>query len=333
MKLIFATNNQNKIAEIRSALPGELEIITLKEAGIEIEIPEPHDTIEANATEKSNVIHRLTNENCFSEDTGLEVVALAGAPGVRSARYAGNEAGSAANIDLLLRNMKNITDRSAQFKTVISLVLNKAEYQFTGICKGQITTHVKGTNGFGYDALFIPDGDERTFAEMTMEEKNKYSHRKKALQQLVDFLTVIMARIKITIPQKKIFSTHLPVRISDINYGNHLGNDALVSLLHEARVQWLASGNYTELNIEGIGLIQGDLAVEYKNESYYGDTLLISLAIDEIQKASFEIFYEITTERNGSPLIIAKAKTGMVCFNYETKKVAGVPEKFIEFLD
>ncbi len=142
-----------------------------------------------------------------------------------------------------------------------------------------------------------------------------------------------MARIKLTIPGRRIFSASIPVRITDINYGNHLGNDAIISIMHEARMQWLASGNYTELTIDGAALIQGDLAVEYKNESYYGDVLEVSLATDEIQKVSFEIFYEITTEREGKKLLIANAKTGMVCFNYELKKVVSIPEKFKAFLE
>lgn len=189
MKLIFATNNKNKIAEIRSALGGGLEIITLHEAGIDIDIPEPHYTLEENAAEKSTVIHRLTRENCFSEDTGLEVDALNSAPGVRSARYAGDEANSKANTNLLLHNMAGEEKRSARFKTVISLILDNKEYQFTGICEGRINNEEKGTNGFGYDAVFIPEGSDRSFAEMEMDEKNKYSHRKKALAKLIDFLS------------------------------------------------------------------------------------------------------------------------------------------------
>ena len=188
MRLLFATNNKNKVAEIRSALAAGTEIITLQEAGIDIDIPEPHETLEENAAEKSGVIHRLTGQNCFSEDTGLEVVALNGEPGVRSARYAGDEADNKKNIALLLDKMKGIDNRGAQFKTVISLILDEKEYQFTGTCKGKITMGEKGGRGFGYDPIFIPEGDERTFAEMNMDEKNKYSHRKKALVQLVDFL-------------------------------------------------------------------------------------------------------------------------------------------------
>ena len=191
MKLIFATNNQNKIAEIKSALADGLEIITLKEAGIDIDIPEPHNTLEANATEKSTVIHKLTNTNCFSEDTGLEVAALHGEPGVRSARYAGDDADNKKNIALLLQNMQGVENRIAQFKTVISLILNDKEHQFVGICTGKIITEQIGDKGFGYDSIFIPDGDTRTFAEMNMEEKNKYSHRKKALEKLIAFLNKI----------------------------------------------------------------------------------------------------------------------------------------------
>jgi XTP/dITP diphosphohydrolase len=188
MKLIFATNNQNKVAEIKAALTQGLEIITLKEAGIDIDIPEPHNTLEENATEKSTVIHNLTKQNCFSEDTGLEVAALNGEPGVRSARYAGDDANNKNNIALLLQNMQNINERTAQFKTVISLILDNVEHQFTGICTGKIIHEEIGEMGFGYDAIFVPDGDEKTFAQMTMEEKNKYSHRKKALAKLIDFL-------------------------------------------------------------------------------------------------------------------------------------------------
>jgi XTP/dITP diphosphohydrolase len=188
MKLIFATNNENKVAEIKTALTNGLEIITLKEAGIDIDIPEPHHTLEENAKEKSTVIHNLTKQNCFSEDTGLEVASLNGEPGVRSARYAGDDANNKNNISLLLQNMHQINERSAQFKTVISLILDDAEYQFTGICIGKIITEEIGEMGFGYDAIFVPDGSEKTFAQMMMEEKNKYSHRKKALAKLIDFL-------------------------------------------------------------------------------------------------------------------------------------------------
>ncbi|MER3465285.1 MAG: non-canonical purine NTP pyrophosphatase, partial [Chitinophagaceae bacterium] len=147
MKIIFATNNQHKVDEIRSVLPKQIEIITLKEAGIDQDIPEPHDTIEANAVEKARVIHRLTEQNCFSEDTGLEVVALNGEPGVKSARYAGEDRSPNANIKKLLHCLKDKENRSARFKTVICLILDRKEYLFTGICNGRITEDVNGSEG------------------------------------------------------------------------------------------------------------------------------------------------------------------------------------------
>ena len=188
-KLIFATNNQHKVDEIRAVTGNLFDIITLKEAGIDVDIPEPHDTLEANATEKSMTIHRLTGENCFSEDTGLEVAALDGEPGVKSARYAGDARDFQENIDKLLYKLQGLTDRSARFRTVISLILNEKEYLFTGVCEGKISGSQKGLQGFGYDPVFVPDGADKSFAEMTMEEKNQYSHRKKAVTQLIHFLS------------------------------------------------------------------------------------------------------------------------------------------------
>ena len=188
MKLIFASNNQNKVNEIRAALHSDFEILTLKEAGIDIDIPEPHDTLEANAVEKSTVINKLTHTDCFSEDTGLEVIALNGAPGVKSARYAGENRSFDANIDKLLAELKDQTDRTAQFRTVISLILDNKQYLFEGICKGKILDQREGENGFGYDPVFTPDGATKSFAQMTMEEKNIYSHRRKALDKLIEFL-------------------------------------------------------------------------------------------------------------------------------------------------
>lgn len=136
-----------------------------------------------------------------------------------------------------------------------------------------------------------------------------------------------MARIKITIPEKSIASINIPVRITDINYGNHLGNDSLVSIIHEARVQWLQINNYSELNIEGVGLIMSDLAVEYISESFYGDNLQINIGAGEVTRVSFELFYTVQVTRNEKTILIAKAKTGMVCYDYAAKKVAAVPEK------
>ena len=186
--IIFATNNINKVNEIRAVLKGSFQVISLKEAGIEIDIPEPHETLLENAREKSNVIYTLTGKDCFSEDTGLEVVALNNEPGVKSARYAGDEADFKKNTEKLLRNLQSVANRQAQFRTVISLMLDGKEYNFEGICKGIITEKETGTNGFGYDPVFIPEGSGKTFAEMDMEEKNKYSHRKKATAKFAAFL-------------------------------------------------------------------------------------------------------------------------------------------------
>ncbi len=187
--LIFATNNQHKVDEIRLVLGNRFKIKTLKEAGIDIDIPEPYDSLEANASEKSSVIHSLTHKNCFSEDTGLEVEALNGEPGVKSARYAGEGRNFENNIDKLLQNLKYHTNRNARFKTIISIILNGKEYIFEGICPGIISNDKKGSNGFGYDSIFIPYGSLKTFAEMTMEEKAAFSHRKKAMEKLVEFLS------------------------------------------------------------------------------------------------------------------------------------------------
>ncbi len=188
MKLIFATNNQNKVREIRAAISSDHSLISLEEAGIDIDIPEPFETLEENATEKARVIQELTKLSCFSEDTGLEVTALNGEPGVRSARYAGEAKGFGENIDKLLFNLKDATDRSARFRTVICLLLNGEQHFFEGICKGRILLEKMGENGFGYDPIFMPDGARVTFAEMNMEEKNRFSHRRKAVDQLVAFL-------------------------------------------------------------------------------------------------------------------------------------------------
>jgi len=186
--LVLATNNENKVAEIRSVLGGQFKIISLKEAGIFIDIPEPHDTLEDNAREKATTIHKLTGNDCFAEDTGLEVSALRGEPGVRSARYAGDQADFKQNIGKLLRNLDGQTERNASFRTIISLIIDGSEYQFEGICKGLITKELSGDHGFGYDPVFIPEGGNKTFAEMSMNEKNDFSHRRKAVDKLVDFL-------------------------------------------------------------------------------------------------------------------------------------------------
>lgn len=174
--------------EIRAALGAEWEIKTLREAGIDIDIPEPHDTLEANAREKATVIRNLTGMDCFSEDTGLEVAALGGEPGVKSARYAGEGRDFNANIEKVLNQLEGSENRAARFRTVISLIQGGEEWQFEGICTGVIIEHPRGADGFGYDPVFVPDGDTRTFAEMTMAEKNTFSHRKKALDKMIRFL-------------------------------------------------------------------------------------------------------------------------------------------------
>lgn len=189
MKLIFATNNQHKVEEIRHVIGNEFELMTLKEAGIDIDIPEPHNTLEANATEKSKTIYQMTGINCFSEDTGLEVAALNGEPGVKSARYAGDDRSFDKNIEKLLSKLKEKDDRSARFRTVISLLINGKETLFEGVCAGRIINEKRGNEGFGYDPVFIPEGSDKTFAEMSLEEKSHFSHRKKATEKLVAFLT------------------------------------------------------------------------------------------------------------------------------------------------
>ena len=188
MKLIFATNNQHKVDEIQSAIGNQIEVISLNEAGIDIDIPEPHETLEENASEKSRTIFSITGINCFSEDTGLEVDALNGEPGVKSARYAGEEKNFVKNIEKLLKNLEGKSDRKARFRTVISLILDGKEWLFEGVSEGEIIQDQRGHNGFGYDPVFMPSGSTRTFAEMDLEEKNMFSHRRKAADALVLFL-------------------------------------------------------------------------------------------------------------------------------------------------
>lgn len=188
MKLIFATNNPHKIQEVRSLLHETFTLVTLQEAGINIEIEEPHDTLKDNALEKSKTIYRLTGINCFSEDTGLEVTALQGAPGVHTARYAGPQASVDQHMAKLLASLSQHQNRAAQFRTVISLIEQGKELFFEGICKGHIADSVSGKKGFGYDPIFVPEGATRCFAEMDLEEKNIYSHRKKAFDQLLHYL-------------------------------------------------------------------------------------------------------------------------------------------------
>ena len=188
MRLIFASNNQHKIEELKAFAGKEIEIVSLKDAGIDIDIPEPHDTLEKNASEKSWTIYKLTGSACFSEDTGLEIEALNGEPGVKSARYAGEARSFKDNIEKVLNKLANQANRNARFRAVISLIIKDKESQFEGICNGKIIDIPQGTEGFGYDPIFIPDGSDRSFAEMSIEEKNRFNHRTKAAAKLVAFL-------------------------------------------------------------------------------------------------------------------------------------------------
>ncbi|MFT3822407.1 MAG: RdgB/HAM1 family non-canonical purine NTP pyrophosphatase [Chitinophagaceae bacterium] len=186
--LIFATNNKHKLEEMQLAIGHLLTVVSLQDAGITIDIPEPHDTLEANASEKSRTIYKLTGQYCFSDDSGLEVEALNGEPGVKSARYAGEDNNFARNVAKLLTKLGDNTNRKARFRTVISLIWQGQEHFFEGICEGEIIHHPRGEHGFGYDPVFVPAGSMLTFAEMSMEQKNLFSHRKRAAEKLVAFL-------------------------------------------------------------------------------------------------------------------------------------------------
>ena len=188
MKLIFASNNKHKIEELKAFAGTEIEIVSLEEAGIDIDIPEPHDSLEENASEKSWTVHRLTGDDCFSEDTGLEIEALNGEPGVKSARYAGETRSFNDNIEKVLNKLSSETNRKARFRAVISLIIDGHETQFEGVCNGEIIHSPQGTEGFGYDPIFIPDGSKQSFAEMSIDEKNRFNHRTKAAAKLVAFL-------------------------------------------------------------------------------------------------------------------------------------------------
>jgi len=189
MKLVFASNNKNKIAEIQSMLPESIKILSLEEINCLEDIPETADTIEGNAILKADYVTQKYGYDCFADDTGLEVNALNGEPGVYSARYAGEQKNADDNMNKLLDALKNEENRDAQFKTVITLNLNGKQYLFTGIAKGEITLAKTGTNGFGYDPIFKPENFNETFAELPLETKNTIGHRGKAVQQLIDFLT------------------------------------------------------------------------------------------------------------------------------------------------
>ncbi|MGQ7946947.1 non-canonical purine NTP diphosphatase [Flavobacterium sp. WC2509] len=188
MKIVFATNNKNKIKEIQSMLPPSIEIISLESIGCHEEIPETADTIEGNAIMKANYVTEKYGFDCFADDTGLEVDALNGEPGVFSARYAGEQKLAEDNMEKLLLNLKNEANREAQFKTVITLNLKGEQYLFTGIARGVITLEKIGDEGFGYDPIFRPEGYKETFAQLSLATKNTISHRGKATQKLISFL-------------------------------------------------------------------------------------------------------------------------------------------------
>lgn len=188
MKLNFATNNNHKLKEVQEVLGDSFQIESLHELGIHEDIPENQQTLEGNALQKARFLYKRTGESCFADDTGLEVEALNGAPGVYSARYAGESKNSLDNMALLLKNMEGKQNRKARFRTVIALILDGKEYLFEGIVNGVITEQPRGTAGFGYDPLFVPDGYATTFAEMDSESKNAISHRGLAVEKLAAFL-------------------------------------------------------------------------------------------------------------------------------------------------
>ncbi len=188
MKILFATNNAHKLSEVSEVLGNGFRLLTPRDCDVTEEIPETQPTLEGNALQKARYLHERTGLDCFADDTGLEVAALGGAPGVRSARYATDGHDFAANNRLLLKNLEGATDRRARFRTVIALILNGEEHLFEGIVEGRIIDAERGAEGFGYDPLFIPDGGNKTFAEMSAEEKNAVSHRGRAVRRLAAYL-------------------------------------------------------------------------------------------------------------------------------------------------
>lgn len=191
MQLVFATNNPNKLHEVQSLIPKGITLLSLEDIGCYEDVPETQDTIKGNAIQKASYIKEKYGYDCFADDTGLEVDALDGAPGVFSARYAGDQRNSEDNIQKLLESLKHSSNRKAQFKTVIALELQGDQHQFTGICKGEITKNKSGTNGFGYDPIFKAEGYHKTFAELSLKEKNRIGHRGIAINQLVKFLNTL----------------------------------------------------------------------------------------------------------------------------------------------
>jgi XTP/dITP diphosphohydrolase len=190
-KLIFATNNAHKLGEVQALLGDDFELVTLRECGITEDIPETAETLEGNALQKARYVYSKTGLDCFADDTGLEVDALGGAPGVHSARYATDGHDFAANNRLLLKNLEGAQERTARFRTVIALILDGVEYTFEGRVEGVIATEESGSEGFGYDPLFVPSGEIITFAQMSAEAKNAISHRGRAVAELVKFLKTL----------------------------------------------------------------------------------------------------------------------------------------------
>lgn len=188
MKICFATNNKKKIEEVKAALGEKFTVVSLAEIGCHEELPETGDTLDHNAFEKARYVFEKYGVDCFADDTGLEVETLDGAPGVYSGRYAGEPRSDERNIALLLKNLEGQSDRKARFRTVIALIQGGKEYAFEGVAEGEILEQQIGQGGFGYDPVFRPDGYAKTFAELSLEEKNRISHRGKAVQALVNFL-------------------------------------------------------------------------------------------------------------------------------------------------
>ena len=188
MKLVFATNNAHKLREVSQVVGEEFTLVSLRECGIVEDIPEEQPTLEGNALQKARYIYARTGLDCFADDTGLEVDALGGEPGVRSARYATDGHDDEANKRLLLERMEGVEARGAQFRTAIALIIGGKEYLFEGIVRGSITESERGEGGFGYDPLFVAEGYSESFAEMTAEEKNAISHRGRAVRKLAEFL-------------------------------------------------------------------------------------------------------------------------------------------------
>ncbi len=188
MNICFATNNQNKLKEIRSLIGERFNILSLSDIGCNEELPENQETLAGNSLEKAQYVYDHYKVNCFADDTGLEVAALNGEPGVYSARYAGSQRNSEDNMRLLLERLAPMDNRDARFKTVISLIIEGEVNQFEGKVEGRIIENLRGLQGFGYDPIFVPENADKTFAEMTLDEKNRLSHRAKAIHQLTHFL-------------------------------------------------------------------------------------------------------------------------------------------------